>query len=94
MNAAPPDPDRHIALERALLCAELRCNAVYSLPRDACPACGGHSALALSLVLSSDRNRELLDGLRGLAKLLALAKRPLRKKEKLHEEPAPVPVRP
>lgn len=75
------DPDQYVRLERAVLCAD--CDAVYNMLRDKCPSCGGGSALALGLVLDSERNKELVEALRALSRLLAMAKRPIRpRKEK------------
>lgn len=70
----------HIALSHAVLCAD--CSHIYRMTRDACPACASRSALALAVVLDHARNREFVEALRGLAKLLAFAKRPYPKKEK------------
>lgn len=77
----PLEPhSEYVRLERAVLCAD--CDAIYNMAREKCPSCAGGSALALALVLSSDRHAELIDGLRSVSKLLAWAKRPVRKKEK------------
>lgn len=80
----------YVRLERAVLCAD--CDAIYSMQRETCPSCAGGSALALAVVLSSERHAELVEGLRALSKLLAWAKRPTRKKEKAHAVKPPVPA--
>src|SRR5512135_3441972 len=88
----PLEPhSEYVRLERAVLCAD--CDAIYNMVREKCPSCAGGSALALALVLSSERHAELIEGLRSVSKLLAWAKRPMRKKEKAHAvKPPAVPA--
>jgi hypothetical protein len=68
--------DFHIALDRALLCAD--CAHIYTAPRTACPSCGcaATSALPLARVLG-DRN-ELVTGLRAFSRLLRWSERSTR----------------
>jgi predicted amidophosphoribosyltransferase len=80
-----PDPDLYLRLESAQLCVD--CEAVYQIARDLCPSCGSGSALPLGKVLSADENRELVDNLRALSRMLTWAKRPPRSRI-AHQLPA------
>lgn len=70
------DRDVYLRLESTQLCVD--CDALFRVSRNECPSCGSGSALPIGKVLDAEGNRELVEALRALSKMITWAKRPTR----------------